>query len=166
MRSLALVLPIVLAGCLNHLATSGDGGTDGASSSSAGPDGGFGTAATGVSCGEDLQTGIVLCRGISTCPNLLVGSDQFPDCGFRIHGDALDLECLCSGALCPIGAPATCDQARQLLSSQTEFGVCQQVNDGRCLDLNATRDAGANGCDKTCAAQCGGDPSCIKLCGC
>jgi hypothetical protein len=108
---------------------------------------------------------VVLCRGISTCPSLAIDVDQFPDCGFRIHGEAIDPECLCNGALCPMGAPATCEQARRLLASQTEVAVCQQVSEGRCLELSA-HDAGASGCDKACAGECGGDPSCIELCGC
>ena len=38
----------------------------------------------------------------------------FPQCGFRIHGDAIDPECLCDNQyLCPIGHPTTCAEAAQ-----------------------------------------------------
>ena len=66
-----------------------------------------------------------------------------PSCGFRIHpGSVIDLECLCGGdVLCPIGIPDTCDQATQLLSSQTALVVCQQASDGRCVQVAS--DAGS-----------------------
>jgi hypothetical protein len=111
---------------------------------------------------------VTLCTAISTCPGISVDHDVYPDCGFRIQGTVLDLECLCSGSICPIGVPATCAQAQQLLAQQTQVAVCTQVSEDRCTGVSGgpTSDAGGGGCDQTCASQCAGDPGCIKICGC
>ena len=85
----------------------------------------------------------------------------------------IDLECLCNGEmLCPIGVPDTCNQATQLLSSQTALVVCEEASDGRCVQVGPS-DAGAAGdaatpspCDKQCESECAGEPDCIQLCGC
>jgi hypothetical protein len=82
-------------------------------------------------CGQ-VAPGIVLCRAISLCPDVVVDSDMFPSCGFRVRGETIDLECWCDTALCPMGAPTTCEAAARLLDSQSEMGVCLQVHEGRC----------------------------------
>ena len=151
-------------------------GTDSGAASSSGTtsttDGG--TSATGAGCGQDPATGITLCAAVSLCPNVVVDNDLYPNCGFRIRGHVIDLECLCNESLCPIGIASTCAQATQLLSGQNETTVCTQVNEGRCVDAKPPTSGGGgtsgngNGstCDKTCQSECGGDPGCIRICGC
>lgn len=88
-------------------------------------------AAVGVACGGDVQTGVVLCAGVSTCPNVLVDPDEHPGCGF-LPG-SLELECLCPGeTVCPMGKPKTCDAARTTIASSNVVYVCSQVSDGNC----------------------------------
>jgi hypothetical protein len=154
--------------CGGNFLGDGDGGTGGSgggddAGSSASPD-----AATGAGCTGNLGGNVSLCTYISVCPSIGVDHDQFPNCGFHIRGDVIDLECVCNGtSLCPMGAPTSCTQAAQLLKSQTELIVCQQVADDRCTSLvSASADAGTNPCNTECAGQCGGDPSCIQGCGC
>jgi hypothetical protein len=104
-----------------------------------------------------------------------------PGCGFRIRpGGVIDLECLCSGVLCPIGVADTCDQALSLLDQQqTSLMVCEQANEGRCVQLgpdggsaettgasSTSNTAVSSTCDKTCESECAGEPDCIQLCGC
>jgi hypothetical protein len=139
---------------------SGDAGTaGGAGSPDAGP--------TGRDCVEDPQAQVVLCEQIDTCPNVTVDPAAYPDCGFRLHdGTMLDLECICDGALCPIGIPTTCDDAKRLLDAQSLLLVCQQLSEGRCVSI-AGSDAGSSSSPcSACAAQCGGTPSCFQACGC
>jgi len=167
------LLPLVA--CLQQVST-GPGTTDpttsGATTTSSSTD----TATpAGGECGTDSQTQITLCEQTSLCPGVTVDLGALPSCGFRIHpGSVIDLECLCNGdQLCPIGIPDTCDQATQLLSSQTALVVCEQVSDGRCVQVGAS-DAGstpnpsaaASNCDKQCESECAGEPDCIQLCGC
>jgi hypothetical protein len=123
-----------------------------------------GATVVGAACGKDPDTGVTLCSAVSVCPRIVVDPDLFPGCGFRVHGDVLDLECACFGALCPIGVAATCTQVEQLLGAQTQSSVCAQVNEGRCTQPVGT--GAESTCDKSCASQCGGDPSCIQYCGC
>jgi hypothetical protein len=114
--------------------SSGDAGTtDGGTSDAATPDTGTSTgSAKGIDCGQDPYTGVVLCSAISTCPDIYVDYDVFPECGFRVHGSLLDLECACYGKLCPIGVTTSCSEAAALLQSQSSYTVCAQINEGRC----------------------------------
>jgi hypothetical protein len=93
-------------------------------------------APTGAGCSVDPDTGITLCLSISTCPSLTVDQDLFPGCGFRVHDadDVIDMECSCYGQICPIGVATTCDQAAALMSGQSQYTVCLQVNEGRCTN--------------------------------
>jgi hypothetical protein len=121
---------LVLACLLGCSPRFGSGGGDaGTSASDAGGD--AKEKVTGAGCGQ-VAPGVVLCRAISLCPQLVVDSDLFPNCGFRIRGEAIDLECWCDRALCPMGVPTTCEAAARLLDSQTEIGVCLQEHEGRC----------------------------------
>jgi hypothetical protein len=121
---------------------------------------------TGTNCVEDPGTQTILCERIDVCPAVDVDPGAFPDCGFRMRaGSLLDLECFCGSALCPVGVAASCDQATQLLLAQSALVVCEQQAEGRCVEL-ATPDAGGGACDKACAADCAGAPSCLQLCGC
>jgi hypothetical protein len=157
---------ILIAGCAMPTLGSSDAGT--ASTSSTGDASTASPAATGAGCATDPTSGVTLCTAISLCPSVTVDSDQYPDCGFRIQGTVLDLECVCSGSVCPIGVPTTCADAQQLLQEQSELAVCTQVSEGRCTggQVGPTSDAGNGGCDPTCSSMCAGEPGCIVACGC
>lgn len=171
--SLAAVLPLLLA-CQPPGADSGDGGAEGAAALADG--GTVAPQAQGADCITEPTTGVQICSAISICPNLVIDHDVYPNCGFRIRGQTIDIECACSGSICPAGAPATCDQAAKLLADQSEQIVCQQLGDGRCVAGTPTTSSsssssgasgsGGNGCDPTCAGECSNDPSCLRLCGC
>jgi hypothetical protein len=154
-------------GCAMLNQTGVDGGAEGGSSPAASDGGTAAATAQGGDCIIEPSTGATICTLISLCPNVPVDHDVYPNCGFRIHGQALDVECACSGALCPLGSPTTCDQVKALLADQTEQQVCVQLQEGRCIA--ATIDAGASsasGCDRTCASECAGDVTCVRFCGC
>jgi hypothetical protein len=160
MRSPVVFLSL-LSACAAKTGANADAGAASSSSGSAAPQ------VQGAGCGAEATTGATLCTQISLCPKVAVDHDIYPNCGFRIRGQAIDLECACSGSLCPIGAPATCDQAAKLLSAQTEIQVCNQVAEGRCTAAAVSPgSSGGSSCDRTCAGECGGDPGCIRLCGC
>jgi hypothetical protein len=166
-------LALAGAGCLQNL------GTDLAStdtSSTTGDDASAAASATGVNCGEDPTTGITLCSGISECPSIAVDPSALAGCGFRVHANSaiLDLECVCSTYLCPIGVPDTCAQATTLLGTATSLVVCEQVNTGTCVQEEAaeagTSPTGTTGttstCNNQCLVSCGAEPDCQVLCGC
>lgn len=90
--------------------------------------------ATGIECGPDPDTGVILCVGNENCPSVSVDQDLYPGCGYVIHADptVLDLECSCYGQICPIGIASTCDQATALMQDQSQYTVCMQVDEGRC----------------------------------
>jgi hypothetical protein len=167
MRRFAPLIALSLVGCLDFsIGGKGDAGTvDGSATKTDATTTADASTTTGISCGQDPQTGETLCLGLSTCPGLTVDQNEFPGCGFRVTGGStVDLECACSGYVCPIGIATSCAQAKSLLASQTFAGVCVQVSEGRCTSGNAK--APPNNCDKTCASQCGGDPTCLQGCGC
>jgi hypothetical protein len=156
---------VALDGCVNFgLDPSADGGADGGADAAASSSDADLDATSGSNCATDPLSGAVLCAAISLCPQTKVDRDQFPDCGFRIHGDAIDLECSCQGALCAMGSAATCEQAAALLSGQSEQGVCTQVSEGRCI--GQPQPSGSSNCDPSCASDCAGDPTCMQMCGC
>jgi hypothetical protein len=140
------------------------------------------TAASAMGAGCNVQTsgGVTLCTAISLCPSLSIDPATFSGCGFRIRGDVLDLECECSGFLCPIGAPTTCAEAATLLSQQNADSVCSQEGQGTCIQeapaatTTTSADGGtttstmgtSSGCDQTCESECVSDPNCIQACGC
>jgi hypothetical protein len=156
------LITIALSGCVLPKTTGSDAGAGAASASEAGSD----VAATGAYCGRDPESGATLCSAISLCPSLVIDSDAWPGCGYRVQGDVIDMECACSGALCPIGVASTCADAAKLLDGQTQPQVCLQVGDGRCVTPAATGTGAASSCDRDCASRCGGDPSCVQICGC
>jgi hypothetical protein len=178
----ATIVACAAAGCLQLPTGTGDpeGGTTGPAPSAA-SDGDGGTA--GTQCGTDPQSGVTLCLGVAACPGVTIDPTAWPSCGFRITGgSALDLECLCNeDALCPIGVATSCDQATQLLGSQTQLSVCAQTAEQRCLAVAtdagaratpATAPAGTptsappSGCNQTCLTGCGTAPDCLQVCGC
>ena len=166
MRVLCLGL-LMLASCIDF--SVGPKGSDAGPTSdastakdAAASDGG---TSAGINCGKDPQTGQELCLGLSSCPGLVVDQNTFPGCGFRVTGSStIDLECSCSSMICPLGTATSCAQAKTLLASQTYAGVCVQVSEGRCT--SGTPQTPPSNCDKTCASQCGGDPTCLQGCGC
>lgn len=156
-----------LASCMQVTTDTGSGTSSAAGSGApGGDDGGSG----GTHCALDPASQVVLCAQINACPSVSVDPGAFPGCGFRVGASstALDLECLCSDSLCPMGVPTTCTQAAQLLQTQSVLGVCQQVAEGRCAQVVAP-DASVtvpSSCDRTCQAQCGGAADCLQICGC
>lgn len=165
MRPLAcLAALLTLGGCLQFgLDPSTDGGADGGagSASDASP-----RAPTGADCAQDQLTGVVLCAENSLCPDVRVDRDKFPNCGYRVQGTVIDLQCDCQGALCSMGSAATCEQAATLLAQQSEQWVCTQVSEGRCFG-EPIRDSGSSSsCDRSCANDCAGVPTCLQMCGC
>jgi len=164
--ALSALALLPLAACLQVTTDTGSGtsGSPGAGGPSGGDDGGSG----GTGCATDPETQVVLCAQSNACPGVTVDPGAFPGCGFRVNGgEPLDLECLCSESLCPIGVPTTCAQAMTMLQAQSAIVVCQQVSEGRCVQL-VTPDAGAvpASCDRGCQAACGAAADCVQICGC
>jgi hypothetical protein len=161
--SIAL-LPVL--GCMQITTDTGSGTTAGGTSSGAG--GGDDGGGSGTNCTLDPASQVQLCAQIAACPGISVDPAAFPGCGFRVGGAAaIDPECLCSGSLCPIGVPTTCAQAAQLLQGQNLLEVCQQVSEGRCVQVDEADAATvAPGCDRMCQAQCGAAADCLQICGC
>ena len=169
MRALFLtVLLGSLCSCLQIGTPQGAAGGASGTTAASGVGGATAGPASGVNCGVDPSSGISLCLGISSCPTVQVDPDQFPDCGYRISGSIIDLECLCGDSLCPMGSAASCLDAKALLSEQSAQGVCAGVADGNCqvVKQTATSSSSSSSCDKNCRAECSGEPGCITLCGC
>jgi hypothetical protein len=171
MRWTVLVFVLPLTACLqlstgDGTGSSGGGDTSGSSGSTTSSS--KGGATSGTNCTTDPQSGITLCEQIANCPGVDVDQGAFPGCGFRLHASSVyDLECACSGMLCPIGAATSCSSAEQLLGQSSSLVVCEQVDNGTCLPMEG--DGGAStssACDKNCESQCAGDPNCIQMCGC
>jgi hypothetical protein len=162
---ISIVLLMSLAACL-EVGKASDSGVDTGGAGASGAGASAGASATGVGCGVDPSSGIALCLGISSCPSVRVDPEQFPDCGYRIAGKNIDLQCLCGDSLCPMGSAASCLDAKALLSEQSAQGVCAAVADGRCQRVAQTSHTSSSSCDKECRAQCSGVPGCLTLCGC
>jgi hypothetical protein len=163
----AVFLVSVASGCL-QISTGADAGTE--SSGATGTTGASATL-TGENCATDSTGTVTLCQGISTCPGVTVDPGAFPNCGFLVDGTSvLDVECVCSDSLCPIGVPQTCADVTALLNAQTELGICSQVSEGRCISLIApTVDASTTStstCTSDCQMECSGEPDCLVACGC
>ena len=174
-----LVAVACLAGCPVQTSSGGDAGASstGEADGASGTQGTQGTpgstpAATGADCTIVTSSGAMLCQAISLCPSLFVDQSVLAGCGFRIRGDAIDLECECQGFLCSIGAAASCSDGASLLQQQNSGEVCGHAAEGGCLDEHAMgSDAGGatvtNGsCDTSCELGCVNDPNCIQACGC
>lgn len=158
------------AGCA-QLTQGGDAGSE--STAAATGDGGADAAEAGVvgaNCGVEGLSGAQLCIATTQCPTLVIDTQAFPHCGFRIKGNASELVCGCGESICSMGAFTTCAQAAQLLTSQTEGAVCTQVNEGRCTSsLPAANPPGSSSgstCDRECLKDCGGAGGCASICGC
>jgi hypothetical protein len=166
MRIPVLLMLLPLASCMQIGTGTGTGSGTGRSTPLAHMTSGDG-GPMGTHCFQVPGTQTVLCELLDSCPSVQVDQGAFPDCGFRMNSETrLDLECVCGSALCPVGVPTSCDQARQLLAAQNALIVCEQLAEGRCVEI-APPDAGRGGsCDRACAGTCAGAPGCIQLCGC
>jgi hypothetical protein len=116
-------------------------------------------------CVVDPFSRVTLCTVIGHCPGLAVDHDRFPNCGFRAGTGTISVECFCDQYICPLGASLTCGQAKTVLATQYEITACSQVSEGRCAPRSAVPPTGGS-CDKNCAATCGADLACRRLCGC
>ncbi len=156
-----MLATVCAVGCIGIDVTPKDAGASAAS------DGGS-SADAGIEGADCIPLGgATLCTATSMCPDIVVDHDLFPNCGFRIRGTTVDIQCACDGALCPLGTPTTCADATELLQSQSELSVCAQVADGRCTATKATTTTTrSTTCDPSCSSECGNDPTCLKLCGC
>lgn len=151
---------------LQHILDGGGGDGGGSSTTTTGT--GAATA-QGAYCGTDPDTSATLCLGNTLCSGILIDQEAYPRCGFRISGNALDVECSCGGFLCPLGAAATCDDLETLLANSNEGTVCSQLGGGTCTQgtpMSTSTTSGGGTCDPVCRSECGGDPTCIQLCGC
>jgi hypothetical protein len=161
MRELWLLLLLPVS-CVQPTFASDDAGAAG----SDGADASEPEEVTGLDCVTDTTSRVTLCTSISSCDGLAVDHDAFPNCGFRVGGSTIDLQCLCADALCPMGTSLSCAQARQLLADSTETLVCAQQNDGRCAARSVTEPVPTSSCDRSCAEECVNSPACLELCGC
>jgi hypothetical protein len=163
----AAALVASLAACI--VPTISQNGSDAGTPTGSGSDAGS-TAVQGASCAQ-VTSSISLCEFISACPTLSLSPQVFPQCGFRIHGSAIDPECLCQNQyLCPIGAPTTCAEAAQAAGGDTTYdSVCSQALTGHCQDLTVgtgSSGGGTSAACKACIANCDNVPSCIDACAC
>ena len=177
MRGWLACLCLMTAGCLQIGTDVGDdaGTASGSSGTTAATSPTSDAAVTGASCGLDPTGSVMLCEFLSACPTLGIDPSAYANCGFRVGTSVpIDLECVCSNALCPIGVATSCDDAAQLLAAQDALTVCQQVNEGRCLPLTAAdggssasgSSAGSGSCTAECQSECAGVPDCLQACGC
>lgn len=176
--SASVALALLLVGpsaCVIPTISQGSDDAGSTSSSSSGEDAGSTsstTTAQGASCTQ-ITSSISLCEYINLCPNLALNTKVFPECGFRIHGTAIDLECLCENEyLCPIGVnTTTCAEATAAAGGDTTYdSVCEQIATGGCTDLAAgggsTGSSTTNSACQQCISACDNVPSCIDACGC
>jgi hypothetical protein len=154
--------PLLVGAC--QLPTVGDGdagtGNDAGAATEAGS-----TDIVGADC-TTVATGVTLCAAVSACPSYELDPRLFPHCGFRIAGSALDLECYCTGILCPIGVATSCADVATLVRDQTEDTVCAEEGLGLCTSLAGSTTGGTGSCNPTCTDGCGNTPACRQACGC
>lgn len=117
----------------------------------------------GLDCTRDEITGVELCAALTACPGVVVERDRFPHCGFRNRADQIDLVCACDNFVCSMGLASTCQQAKELLATQSELMVCMQMHEGRCLEVGTPQPSDPK-CDPVCLSECAGAPSCYQLC--
>jgi hypothetical protein len=117
----------------------------------------------GGGCAE-VNASTQICSEITSCPGVTIDRATFSECGYLVHGDAIDPECLCAGSLCPMGAPQTCADMQAILNGTTTAQVCAQFVSGKCTNEGAIGGADPD-CD-LCKANCNGNASCIANCGC
>ncbi len=163
--TLAVLAALPVVGCGLEQITQGgsaakatDGGTDAAEA-----------GVVGAGCGRETSSGQELCVATSVCPNVVVDTQTFPHCGFRVRGSASELVCACGESICSMGAFSTCAQASALLRSQTEATVCMQVAEERCsagTPVASPPSTSKPTCDRQCLQECGQGAGCASICGC
>jgi hypothetical protein len=130
-----------------------------------------GEATTPVSSAQSVPTGsncssvtesYSTCTDLSSCPGVSIDQTKFTGCGYSVHDDAIDPECLCYGAMCPMGAPTSCADMAALLTTVSLDAVCQQYAGGHCLNLGNSTQTPCS----ICKQNCGADPACINNCNC
>jgi hypothetical protein len=133
------------------------------------------SAATGVNCGADPETGVQLCLGTRECPDVKLDADAFPGCGFHTTSKSYDLECVCNASdLCPIGVASSCDDIAGLFAHKTIADICNQAGGAACRSVARAGSGAPSGppsntspnCNQGCAADCEGSPPCLQACGC
>jgi hypothetical protein len=170
----AAVLSVALVGCIfvdPPPPGEGAGNPGSGKGSSVGGDGGKGDggAVKGVDCNVPTTFGVTLCQAVNKCPSATVNQGSWMGCGYWVNGSVLDLECECSGFLCPIGSVATCAEASELLLTSSATNVCAAASQGTCKNELFSPDASSSSpnCDQTCLSMCpSGDQTCIEYCGC
>lgn len=131
----------------------------------------------GGGCGQESNTGIVLCTATTLCPTVVVDTSAMPSCGFRIRGSVVDIVCGCNNFVCPMGTFATCTEAATILAQTTQQEICNQVATERCVQVetvpttsssstSSTSSSGGTGCDPDCVKACGGGAACASICNC
>jgi hypothetical protein len=157
-----LTLPLlsVLVACSSTPATANTPVADASSSSE--PVIQTSPASTGTDCTTITQTYSV-CADLSLCPGVTIDPSKFTNCGYSVHGTAIDPECLCYGSMCPMGAPSTCAEMAALLTTANALSVCDEYAAGHCENLGGT--GAPSACDE-CKTNCDGILSCLRACGC
>lgn len=170
--SLAAATSLVVAcAAIDSIGTgngNGNGNAGASAASATATDASAEAGVTGVGCGIEQTSGTTMCRGTSACPGLVVDSETFPKCGFRIGPTGASLVCACNGSICGMGSFATCSEAAAILRGTTEGEVCVQLGEGRCKEPSDDTSGGATPttCDKSCLSECGGGSGCAEICGC
>jgi hypothetical protein len=117
---------------------------------------------TGSNCTAVTQN-YTICADVSLCPGVEISPYTFPNCGYSVHGNAIDPECLCSGSMCPMGAPATCDDMQAILMATNIEAVCAALSAGHCTNLGSL---GTPSSCQQCKTNCDGNVMCLQNCGC
>ena len=158
---LSLLALFLASGCLDigMPTDSADGGSDAQTDDEDEAD----PTPVAYDCVRDPVTSVELCSALSACPDVVVERDRFPHCGFRNRAGTIDLVCACDNFVCSMGLASTCQQAKELLASQSELTVCMQVHEGRCVEVGAEQPSDPK-CDPICISECAGVPSCYELC--
>jgi hypothetical protein len=163
LRVLALLGSLVLACGGGATSSPAPAPADAGAASNAAPSAPQQPEALGSGC-TPITSSYNICTMISTCPGLQIDTNRFPECGFSVHGSALDPECLCYGSMCPMGTPQTCDDMQTLLSNVTIESVCAEYQAGHCQSEGSI--GGVDTDCQLCKANCNGNQACIQNCGC
>jgi hypothetical protein len=156
---LALV-SLVLAACSGSPSSTKEGTSEDAGPTTP-PVSSFQSVASGSNC-TNITEEYAICTDVSLCPGVSIDQTKFPQCGYSVHDDAIDPECLCYGMMCPMGAPGSCTDMAGILASTSWDAVCQQYAGGHCLDIAGS---GQTAC-AVCKQNCAGNPACLSSCGC
>jgi hypothetical protein len=118
---------------------------------------------TGSNC-QAVTEAYSICTDVSLCPGISISQTQLPNCGYSIHGNVIDPECLCYGSMCPVGVPQSCADMQALLATGiTSNIVCEQYASGKCSNQG---NQGEPSTCQVCKNNCDGNPTCLQNCGC